>query len=149
MRLQNTLAHAAGSKVMVNGTIYEIDKDGFADIADEANAKKLLGAAYWRVAGATAAPAAKPVVRAEVKPMKLLSAEGKPIELAPPPAPPVVVDPTVDPPIPPKGATWADPLPTYSMDWLTRCAKAYKVKLPKKVTRQQLCELILEQMYDK
>ena len=42
MRLQNTLQHMKNASVKVNGTRYEIDADGIADVSSEEDAKKLL-----------------------------------------------------------------------------------------------------------
>lgn len=49
MKLQNKLEHMRGMAVLCNGTRYEIDERGVADIEDEDDAKKLLSSSNWKV----------------------------------------------------------------------------------------------------
>jgi hypothetical protein len=46
MKVRNILPHKANTKVLVNGTVYDIDGDGHAEVSDE-DGKKLLGSKAW------------------------------------------------------------------------------------------------------
>lgn len=52
-----------------------------------------------------------------------------------------------DPPIPTEGREWADPKPTYSLQWLRACARAYEIKFGPRSSAETLCERITAAMY--
>lgn len=53
-----------------------------------------------------------------------------------------------DPPIPgSQGEEWADPKPTYSLEWLRACAKAYQIPYGPRSKPETLCQRILAAMY--
>jgi hypothetical protein len=176
MLLHNVLPHAAKTAVLVNGTIYNIDAKGNAEVGKAEDAKKLLSCTAWKL-GAVGTKIEKPVVIVPAKATKieLLGNDGLPVSQTPTVELKEQVDtPTVlkgkgkgkgkeqkatkseskkaedaeDPGIPAKGEPWPDPLPSYSMEWLTKCAKAYKVKLPKGASRKDICALLVEAMYE-
>ena len=57
-------------------------------------------------------------------------------------------EPAEDPPISAEGEEWADPKPTYSMQWLRACAKAYQVRYGPRSSAETLCANITAAMYD-
>jgi hypothetical protein len=146
MDLRNLLPHKANTKVLVNGTVYDIDKDGIAkDVKDE-DAKKMLQSAHWDLAkgvkpkAAKSTEATKPLTPAPKDKkergdgIQLLDSSGDVVN--------------VDPPIPEKeGDEWADPDERYSWDWLKACAEAYGVKYKGK-SKSKMVEKIQAEMYD-
>lgn len=169
MLLHNVLPHAVNTAVLVNGTIYNIDANGNAEVGKAEDAKKLLSGTAWKLAGA-GAKIEKPVVVVPVKAAKieLLGNDGLPVSQTPAvklekqadkgkgkgkeqkatKSESKKVEDAEDPGIPAKGEPWPDPLPTYSMEWLTKCAKAYKVKLSKGASKKDICTLLVEAMYE-
>lgn len=175
MQLQNLLPHKKNTTVCVNGHVYAIAQDliirdpagNAVDVPQEDAAKLLANAEAWRAVGAT--PAVK-ATREEAKAgLKLVLADGTQVapegraEDATKPAMEVsavvaaqdafeakkkgeLPEPK-DPPIPKAGEEWADPLPSYSLEWLQACAKAYKVKYKGK-DKAALVEKIKDAMYE-
>lgn len=175
MQLQNLLPHKRNTTVCVNGHVYRIaqdlivrDEDGNAVDVPQEDASKLLGnAEAWRAVGATPAPK---LAREEAKAgFQVVLSDGTVVaperhtEDATKPA--MEVSAVVaaqdafeakkkgelpapkDPPIPEAGGEWADPLPSYSMEWLQACAKAYKVKYKGK-DKTALVQKIKDAMYE-
>ena len=83
MDLENLLPHKRNTKVLVDGTIYEIDKDGVCrDVANEHAEKMLQNVDTWQEHDPKAAAqrAAARVSRAKAAGgVKLLGADGKPV----------------------------------------------------------------------
>lgn len=173
MQLQNLLQHKRNTAVCVNGHVYKIAQDlvirddqGNPLDVPEADAAKLLGnKEAWRPLGAP------PPKREEAKAqLKVILEDGSvvaPASRAEDVTKPAMevsaamaaqdafeakkqVDAPVskDPPIPAKEEDWADPSEACSMEWLTACAKAYKIKLKSKDDKAAMVKKIKAAMYE-
>lgn len=140
MDLETMVVAKAGTKVMVNGTLYEIDGECVLKGASKEDAEKLLQNPNWKVyEGKT--NRAVPDGHQRAKPsVKLIDSAGGEV--------PGQKEEVVDPPIPDDdGGEWADPSPEYSMEWLKACAEAYEVSYRGK-DKGKLCEKIKAAMYE-
>ncbi len=157
MDLENLLPHKRGTKVSVNGSIYEIDSKGIAHGVKEADAKKLLAAPRsWRlrierspVKTAPAAPAGiiPEVVAAPVPEEVIIEVEAPaaaPVEAAAPEAEPEVAAAGAELP---DAGEWPDPTEEMDIGYLRQMAGAYGLKTTTRNGKKQLVAMIKKAMY--
>jgi len=164
MDLMNTVKRS--SAVYVNGTTYEIDDQGVCKGLSEADGEKLLLGKTWsewdgsdprqRLEDARAARREKYKSQHAMALVKNNTSEAQEAAAIAKAAEKevdtnndgnVVVEHS-DPPVPDEGEEWADPDPSYSMEWLAACADAYSVKLKKKDTPEMIVEKLKKAMYE-
>lgn len=143
MKVQSLLAHKANTKVMVNGTIYDIDAQGCIDGLPKEDAEKLLSSKHWAKFGER-----RPVKSGKKSgKVVLLNSGGQPVEGQKALEPEKNEEPK-DPPIPGEGEDWADPKEEYSQKWLMACAEAYGVKAKPNWKKATIVRKIAAAMYD-
>ena len=91
-------------------------------------------------------PNPSPSIPETPKSVELPNKAASPVEVAKPVSEAKKVEPK-DPPIPAKGEDWADPREEYSLEWLTACAKAYKLKGKLGKDKASLVAKLLKAMY--
>lgn len=161
MKLVTSTLGKAGTKILVNGTTYDINDANEVDItkAKQADYDKLLSCDEWHE------PGDEPVggTARRTAGIQLLDAGGAVVDTSDPEDD---VDEdnfdededdfdededskpqNGDPPIPGEGEEWADPQESFSEAWLHACAAAYDVKFPKNIKPKTLCKKILGAMY--
>jgi hypothetical protein len=97
MDLLNVLDHKRGTRVAVDGTVYEIGNDGVVNGVADAHAQKLLqNAKVWKVHDPKRASAVRAQAKKELRgSMRLLDTHGNPVT-PPPDKPGDPVDPMMD-----------------------------------------------------
>lgn len=172
MKLQNKLEHMREMAVLCNGTRYEIDERGVAEVEDEDDAKKLLSSSNWKVYREPADEKAPKAKKTKTKP------ETK--KQAPPETPEdeesQEADEAAEQPDEPEGegdggaaedeapegddepegeegaeddaSEWPDPDVSMKKDYLQAMADAYEVEYEEKTTKAELVELIKAKMYE-
>lgn len=176
MDLENLLPHKRNTRVLVNGTVYEIDKDGVCrDVAAEHAEKLLQNVDTWQKYDPKAAAqrATARVERAKAAGgVKLLGADGKPVQRPEDATKPVMnaekkakeADNTAameqaveaaeksktkgDPPVPEGDAEWPDPEESMSMEYLKLMADAYEVSYASNIGKKTLIARIKDAMYE-
>lgn len=140
MKLENTKAHMRNKAVLVNGTVYQIDANGIADVPDQAAADKLLQAEAWREyrpqEGQEPTPKAKAPKGPENAPEV---AEKAPEQVS-------EVD-DVDQPVAESGEDYPDPSMDMSKKKLQRMADDYELEYKAQTTKAELVEMINAAMY--
>jgi len=158
MKLQNSKAYMAGKSVLCNGTLYEIDKDGVADVAKK-DAERLLAGADWSVYKPAKAAKKAGAQKAPQKP-----SEPEPKVPPPEPADDPQGDPAGDGEGEPAGEggeepagegtatedpnAWPDPDMSMKKEYLQEMATAYEVEFEEKTTKQELVGAIMKKMYE-
>lgn len=145
MKVQSLLASKANTKVMVNGTIYDIDANCCIEDVSEEDAEKLLSSKNWVKFGER-----RPVKSGKAQKsgkVVLLNSGGQPVE-GQKALEPEKDDEPQDPPIPGKGEDWSDPKEEYSQEWLMQCAEAYGIKAKPNWKKATIIRKITAAMYD-
>ena len=136
MKLQNTVAHMAGTTVKANGNVYEVGPTGITDVDNENDAQRLLAdRSTWRRYVERAPVVAKP----DSEPAKVEIP--KVVAKAPEKAP----EPTTESDT---GIDWPDPKPSMTVKQLHEIADAYQVEYTAKTTKSVLVETIMGAMYE-
>ena len=154
MDLRNVLAHKAGTKVMVEGAIYEIGADGICRGLSDDAAKKLLQNSAWVSLDAPSAPA-KPAKAKDAAKVVLLTEDDKPVEgqkvlAEQKPLADVAVNDASSEIVPESdedGAEWPDPTEDMDIEYLREMADAYQVSYSHRSGKALLVKKITDAMY--
>jgi len=138
--------HMKGKKLLVNGTSYAIDVEGYLRDVKDADSPKLLSMTKCWVAVGAVKPAPKgkdpDATLPSIEPMVMAAEERKLSKPSPEPvkeevAAEVVVE-----------EEWPDPKETMAMDYLQQMADAYEVSYDGRMTKKTLVKRIREAMYE-
>ncbi len=174
MDLENLLPHKRNTKVLVDGTVYEIEKDGVCrDVAEEHAAKLLQNVDTWQEYDPEKAAqrVAARVERAKAAGgVKLLGADGNPVQHLEDAMKPVAdaeqkvkksqkaddiaaVKQAVevvegDPLVPEDGEEWPDPDESMSIEYLKLMADAYEISYATNIGKKTLIARVKDAMYE-
>jgi len=135
-KLKNSYRHMAGKAVLVNGTTYDIDENGVAEVED-ADAEKLLKGTAWRPA-----PSRSPVRAPEPTPPPAAAPEPPPV------APEVEEEPEEEAVEEDVEKEWPEPDASMKLGYLKDMADAYEVMYGNRVTKAELIEKIKAVMFE-
>lgn len=134
MKLQNTVPHMVNETVKVQGTVYEINGEGVADVDNEEHALRLLAdRSMWR-RYVERSPVTPKVPEAPKPPVQTKAPETKPEDTTKPPQE--------------NGDEWPDPKTSMAVKQLHEIADAYQVEYDAKTTKKVLVDLIMKAMYE-
>jgi len=175
MDLQNLLPHKRGTRVLVDGTVYEIDKEGVCrDVPEDAATKLLQNVDAWEKYDPKAAEAKvkarTEAAKARGAKVKLLDAAGQPVNIDEPTKEvetaeadakvaddQAAVEQAVEAAeqakqteweVPDEDGEWPDPVPEMPMEYLKQMADAYEVSYAANIGAKTLIERIKDAMYE-